>query len=155
MSLLDALFDATPARPTDPAAPWLIDRLIQAGNLTETGLSRRARPRPCLRCRTWTIAGLDADQCALEAHCDPTPLTPLGEVLALAQGRRTLELATTGGRLQLEQRWADHITGHPAGAGRYDVLATHDCEQPPIPAAYTAPSTFTPPHRATTEEPGF
>lgn len=144
------LFDQpTPPIPTTPATPdpWLIRHLVAAGHLTETGLSRRARPRPCPTCHTWTLTGLDDDLCAFEATCDPAPLTTLGEALALIAGRRTLALRRTRGRLELDQRWADHIEAEPAGSPRLDVLATHTCGHP-IPTAWTAPSAFTPPPAA-------
>lgn len=135
--------------------PWLIDHLVRSGALTESGLTRRARPRRCPGCGTWTLAGLDADVCALEAHADPTPLTPLGEVAALLGGVRTVELVNSGGRHQLEQRLPDHIEGRPACSGRFDVLALHRCGQP-IPRQFAAASAFTPKTAAaTTEEPPF
>lgn len=161
MSLQQVLFDAQAdtirARVDDaPITPWIIDRLIRSGAMTESGLTRRARPRPCPSCGAWTVCGLDADLLALEARCDATPLTALGEVLALAAGRRTVELVRTRGRLQLEQRWADHIEGRPAGAGTYDVLAEHRCGQP-IPPAYAAPTTHVTPTSTShqDQEPGF
>lgn len=127
--------------------PWLVDHLRATGALTETGLSRRARPRRCYRCRAWTVTGLDADVLALEAACDPTPLSALGEVLALATGRRTVDLVATRGRLELEQRWADHIAAFPPGSGHGDVLAEHRCGLP-VPDSWAAPSTHPPPRRA-------
>ena len=149
MTALATLFDDSQARrattPTTPPPPRIVERLIHTGAITEAGLSRRARPRPCPRCGAWTIAGVDADILALEAHCDPTPLTPLGEALALATGRRTVELIHTRGRYELEQRWADHIAGRPAGAGRrYDVLAEHR-HHDPIPTAWSTDTAFTTP----------
>lgn len=155
MTLQQALFDAQPIR-TDSTtpAPWLVDRLIHTGAMTETGLTRRARPRPCASCGAWTVCGLDADMLALEARCDTTPLTALGEVLVLATGRRTAELVQTRGRFQLEQRWADHIESRPAGAGRYDVLAEHRCRQP-IPPSYAAATSHHRPVSTQTQEPGF
>lgn len=157
MTLQQALFDAQPSRPSGDGTgltPWIVDRLIRTGAMTETGLTRRARPRPCPSCGTWTVCGLDADILALEARCDTTPLNALGEVLVLAGGRRTVELVHTRGRYQLEQRWADHIEGRPAGAGRYDVLAEHRCRQP-VPPAYAAPTAHHRPAHTQTEEPGF
>lgn len=151
---LATLFDQAPTRHTEPARPQVVDALIRTGRLTETGLSRRARPRPCARCGIWTIAGLDADRLALEAHCDPTPLTALGEVVALAAGRRTLELVRTRGRLELEQRWADHIADQPAGTTRGDVLATHQCHQP-IPDTWTSPSVHVTTTPTITDRPPF
>lgn len=165
MSLQQTLFDtqaeAIRTRRDDaPLTPWIVERLIRSGAMTETGLTRRARPRPCPTCGTWTVCGLDADTLALEARCDVTPLTALGEVLVLATGRRTVELIHTRGRLQLEQRWADHIEGRPAGGlpglSPYDVLAEHRCGQP-IPPAYAAQTVHQPPSTTTreTQEPGF
>lgn len=124
-------------------APWLVDHLVHTGVMTETGLTRRARPRPCPHCSTWVITGLDADTLALEAACDPQPLNTLGEAMALVAGRRTLNLTRTRGRLELEQRWADHVESQPAGTGRADVLAEHVCGQP-IPASWNTTSRFKP-----------
>lgn len=158
MTLQQALFDAQPTRTCNAAASsWLIDHLRAAGHLTESGLTRRARPRPCPSCGTWTVCGLDADVLALEARCDTTPLTQLGEVVALAAGRRTVELVHTRGRFELEQRWADHIAARPPAAGRYDVLAEHRCHQElgALMPGLSTTSAFAPVARTTSEEPGF
>jgi hypothetical protein len=78
---------------------------------------------------------------AFEAACDPEPLTMLGEVSALAAGRRTLNLVQRAGRFELDQRWAEHID---AGRSRLDVLASHLCGRPIVGDGLTRPSTFTP-----------
>lgn len=142
MTLIATLFEAQPNRPDGPANPWLVDHLKATGALTESGLSRRARPRRCPTCSAWTVSGLDADILAFETHADPVPLSALGEVLALAAGRRTVELGLSRGRLELEQRWADHIASRPAGTGRYDVLAEHR-HGLPVPATWSTASAFT------------
>lgn len=99
---MDTLFDlpatgsstesaTTSANPRQGHSRWLLDHLIAGGHLTETGLGRAARIRTC-SCGAPTLSGLDADICALEAHADPDPLTPLGEALAHVEGRRTWAL---------------------------------------------------------------
>lgn len=138
---LATLFEQAPIRTAGQPEPWIIDRLIRTGAITETGLSRRARPRPCPTCKTWTITGLDADVMAFEATCDPAPLTPLGEVAALMAGRRTLGLVQRSGRYELEQRWAEHID---ADRHRLDVLASHTCGQPITGEALVQSSAFKP-----------
>lgn len=128
----------------------VLRHLIRAGHLTESGLSRRARPRPCPHCCAWTIAGLDADVCALETHVDPSPLTPLGEMLALLDHRPTFELVRAEGRFQLERRHAWRITFAPAGSTpRADVLALHRCDATPISGPALAPTAFAEANAAT------
>lgn len=112
-----------------PIPTWLRQHLIDTGHLTETGTSRRARPKTH-HCGALILTGLDDDRCAGEATTDPLPLTPLGEALAHLEGRTTYQL-TRRGRLELDQRnqWA--ITAHPAGTGPFDVLREHRCDTPP------------------------
>lgn len=147
MTSQPTLFDTT--LPTPPIAistsprNWLTDHLIRTGHLTETGLSRRARIRICPTCHQPTLAALDDDTCAFETHCDPHPLNPLGEALALVEGRRTLALHRTAGHWELDRRDHRHITDDPAShRHREDVLRQHRCHTPPIPNDHTAPSRF-------------
>jgi hypothetical protein len=142
-SLLDILTPAATNHPNRPAPSWLLNHLITAGHVTETGISRRARIRTCRTCSTHTLVGLDNDRCAFEATVDPTPLSPLGEALAIVEGRRTLALHHEAGRYVLDPRAADHIADHPAGSRRReDVLREHRCDTAPPVDALTAPSTF-------------
>ena len=121
---------------------WLRDHLIAAGHLTETGLSRRAKIRAC-SCKTLILAGLDSDICALEASCDPQPLSALGEALAHLEHRRTFTLRRDGKGWVLDWRDAHHIAGSPATSQpRSDVVREHRCGTPPPAGALTAPSTF-------------
>lgn len=87
---------------------------------------RAARLHPCPRCRRPILSGLDDDIAARTAHADPTPITPLGETLALLTGRATYDLCAPYGRRELWRR--DHW--HIAGARKYPVLPEHKCGQP-------------------------
>lgn len=126
------------------APDWLLAHLIRAGYLTETGLGRRARLTRCTTCRAPVMSGLDGDVCALEAWCDPRPLTPAGEAAACVDGRRTWSLTKArAGRFELDPRDAREIRRHPAGTERRrDVLAEHRCHA-------ELPTTFGEPYGST------
>jgi hypothetical protein len=96
---------------------------------THNGISRRAKDRTCV-CGAAILVGLDADRCAGEAHADVTPLTALGEALALIAGRATY-LRRGVFRVELDHRSSWHIAG--ASADQVDVLAEHRCGAPPLP----------------------
>ncbi len=140
----------TPTRTstTKPRDPKLTKRLVAAGHLTENGLSRAARIRACRDCRAFTVAGLDADQAAIEAWADPIPLSTLGEMLATIEHHATYELWPAGGRYELERRDAHRIGWYspPAHGGhhRIDVLRAHRCDARPLSAPESAASSFTP-----------
>lgn len=124
---------------------WLLDHLIAAGHVTETGLTRRARIRTCrhVKCRDQVLVGLDSDICALEAACDPYPLSRLGEALALVDGRRTLTLRREGPGWVLDWRDAHEITSSPAESRpRRDVVRQHRCGTPRPAGDLLAPTTF-------------
>ncbi len=106
--------------------------------MSEGGLTRRAKVLEHRPCHFPTLAGLDADRCALDAWCDLGQLTLEGEALALLDGRRTYELH--GSRLSLRDRW--NIPGRPAD--RQPVFAEHRCH-PPIPASWCIPHRPAPP----------
>lgn len=109
---------------------WLQRR--QAGDTT-----RAATIRLCPSCRAPVLVGYDADHLALKAVCDPTPLTPLGEAVALITGRTTYALTPGRDRKELDYRDEWRI-GHPT---RNPILAAHQCDgidlrpfaQPPEP----------------------
>jgi hypothetical protein len=90
------------------------------------GATRAAGIRLCPKCRAPIITGLDADICAFTVRVDPTPLTPLGEAVAVLQGRTTYNLAGGPGRKELDPREAHHIEK----PRRYPVLAEHRCNRP-------------------------
>ena len=88
-----------PAVPAQAAAartwqryPEARDHLERTGRMV-AGATRRARAATCRGCGAKVLDGLDADVCALVATVDPTPLTAIGEVLAVLDGRRTFTLA--------------------------------------------------------------
>lgn len=89
-------------------------------------LSRAATLRLCPRCKSPILIGLDADRAAITAHCDPTPLTELGEAVALMQGRKTYDLIPGIKRREIWPRETAHIQ-QPR---RFPVLATHKCGTP-------------------------
>jgi hypothetical protein len=118
---------------------WLKRSLIAKGTLTPEGLTRRAKVMRCRTCRTPVLAGFDSAVAALDAWCDLTDLSPLGEAMALVDRRWTYTLREAGGRMELDRRdqWA--IVGSPAGSGRArTVLATHRCAEP-VPAFWGLP----------------
>jgi hypothetical protein len=121
---------------------WLKRHLVDNGHLTESGASRKAKPRRCRTCNAVVVIGLDADMCAFEVHADPVPLSQLGEALAVATGRRTVSFCQSAGAYLLEQRWVEDIKARPAGTGtREDVLAEHRCREP-VPDLWSAPTSF-------------
>lgn len=95
----------------------------------DTKGGRGVRCGRCRDCRAPILTGLDGDTCAFVARVDCTPLTPLGEVLALLQdGVRTYELRTPGQAFaRLVRRDFHAIRSRPAETGRFDVLADHRC----------------------------
>ena len=105
---------------------WLAKHLEDTGKLGPDRIGRAARLHHCKHCGRYILTGLDNDMCAGVAHADPTPLSPLGEALALIGGRNTYALHQAPGRLELQIRDQWQIEGSPAGT-RLDVLAEHRC----------------------------
>lgn len=121
----------------------LFEHLVRSGHLTESGLSRRARLRPCPTCPHTVLAGLDDVICAVEVAADPLPLSELGEAVVLLQGRRTFHLRREGGGWVLDPRDRHDIAAKPASTQkRTDVLAEHRCSLGPPAPALRARSTF-------------
>lgn len=110
-----------------PSPSTLTDRvrqhLIATGRITENGTSRRLQIRSCHQCRTTVLAALDADICAFDIQADPDPVGRLGELLAVADGRRSYDVIDTAGRLELEYRRAIHI----GSRRRCPVVVEHRC----------------------------
>lgn len=148
-SLLDDLEPAAQTTgkepPPQPRHGWLRDHLIASGHLTETGLARRARLMRCPEpdCRDQVLAGLDDDRCALEARTDATPLSALGEALAVVEGRPTYSLRREGPGWVLDRRDHHRIAWAPAGSQpRHDVVRQHRCGTPPPSGQLTTLSSF-------------
>lgn len=117
--------------------PWLRQHLINTGSWNKDGIGRHAhlKVHPC---GAVVAVGLDADRCAIAVTCDTTPLSPVGEALAVIAGRPTYSLTRTGRRIQLNHRSQFHIAGSPAGTRDYDVVAAHVCGSPPLPSMASA-----------------
>jgi hypothetical protein len=103
---------------------------------------RAATLRLCPRCKAPVIVGLDADRAAINATCDPTPISELGEAYALVQGRATYCFADDQGRKILWHRYHWNIKAER----QWPVLAAHRCNQPMTP--FAAPLTATTPRKA-------
>jgi hypothetical protein len=138
-----SLFDLPPAERGQLAAaahsntphrlePWLQRRLEAMGLMDpDTGATRRARSRLCEQCRRPIMRGIDADWGGRSVDCDPTPVSQLGETLALIDGRRTYELrylgtGTGAQRYEIDHRTPERIRGNPPGTKRLDVLIEHN-----------------------------
>jgi len=115
--------------------------------MAESGATRKVRPRRCNLCNAVILLALDGDICALEARVDPTPLTELGEALALLEGGRTYNLRREGPRFVLDPRDSHQITWAPATSRtRMDVLRAHRCHADPPAGALVAPTSFVEAH---------
>lgn len=119
-----------------------------------TRIGRRAQLTVCQRCQVLLLVGLDADVAALLARVDYLALTRVGEVLALAQGRLTYELALHGGRYEIDPRDERAITRAPAEPTV--VLVEHRCTEP-VPGNWRSTARVLPGRRRTEicDEPGF
>lgn len=84
---------------------------------------RAARLHCCPRCGAAILSGLDDDNAARTAHADPTPITALGEAVALVAGRGTYDLMTVAGRKELWRRDEWHI----GGKRKWPVIPDHEC----------------------------
>ena len=112
--------------------PEWLKRHIEATTGAPLG-ARKASGTRCRRCHARLLTGLDHDLCAGQALVDPFPLTPMGELLALLAGRPTYRLVPAGhGRFELDYRDEWQIANKPPG--KFDVLAAHKCNSPPLPA---------------------
>jgi hypothetical protein len=98
------------ATPKIPA--WLRRHLAQTGTMID-GVTRSARIQTCKTCHRTVIRGFTDEPCSILAAADLTPLSNLGEAVALMQGRMTFDLTYRGGRLEIDLREADHIQGSP------------------------------------------
>lgn len=84
------------------------------------------------RCGGLVLVALDHWACALEVICDPYPLSPVGEVEALRDGRRTYQVRAWGVRYRNGYR----IREKPAGT--VTVLTDHICDRA-LPATWLQP----------------
>lgn len=82
----------------------------------------------CLRCAAIILTGLDDPCIAANAAVDPTPLTPVQELICTLEYRPTyrLHLQGTGARIQHRDQWNGRT---PAGTkGKPPVVPSHRCD---------------------------
>src|SRR5262245_8937193 len=123
---------------------WL-QRLLEAtGRVNTDGVSRRARATFCRSCGAGILLGLDAPMAGVAVAVDPTPISALGEALALLDSRTTYSLHWSD-HYELHRRDQYSIAAKPAGTNAYDILAEHKCGSAPLPIAqypiYAGPTT--------------
>jgi len=110
------------------------------------------RATACHRCGHKVWIGVDNDIAAFEATVDTTPLTVIGEALAVIDGRTTY--AVDGPSRKAARRiWrrAAHRIGKPDPVFA-TLHAAHDCDKP-IPAEWVATEAPTPTTATTNGEP--
>ena len=100
---------------------WLQQRLGKPSR------RRGAKGTQCIVCHRPILVGMSEDVAAQLALVDPIPLSPLGEMLALIDGRKSYQLGKYDEGLALweRDRWA--IAGHAAGPD-WIILTDHKCE---------------------------
>jgi hypothetical protein len=91
-------------------------------------VGRTARPHNCASCGQYVLRGLDREYGGRDTECDPEPLSPLGEVMALMAGLTTYESNWSGGQHTISRRDRYAIAAHIAG-NTIDVLIEHDCKR--------------------------
>lgn len=106
--------------------------LINDGVIDEQRVSAKPTLRRCRRCGSQILAALTDGSARVPGprqDCDPRPLTPLGELQALAAG---LDTFTHGGVVARWLTWREpaQITARPADT--WDVHAEHRCDAPPL-----------------------
>lgn len=100
---------------------WLQQRL------GEPSKRRGAKAAKCIKCFKPILVGMSEDVMAHVALVDPIALSPLGEALALIDGRNTYQLGKYDRGLALWQRDHWRIAGRAAGPD-WIILTDHKCE---------------------------
>lgn len=111
---------------------WLRDRI------GEPIRGRGCKAVKCIKCQADVLAGFDEDHCASIVIADPTPLSPLGEALALIENRRSYELCRHGAGLALWIRDHWQIAGRPASAETI-IVTDHKCHAAKLPSVEIVP----------------
>ena len=111
---------------------WLKDRLGTPAR------GRGCRAVKCIKCQASVLAGFDEDAMAQAVVVDPTPLSTMGEALALVQQRRTYRLGRYDEGLALWHRDHWQISAHPASE-ECIVLTDHVCGAGPLPGVEIKP----------------
>ena len=107
--------------------PLVLKYLISAGIMTAEGVVERPSIKQCKRCGAHTVAALEGagpsrkTTPGVEVRCDPRPLTPAGEMLAMLSGLSTFRHLGNC----LLYRSTEGIRAR--SADRHPVLAEHRC----------------------------
>lgn len=109
-----------------------IRHATQAGHLDAvTGTGRHAKPRTCPTCRARVLVGDDNHLAALTTTIDPTPALLPDEALAMALGRKTYQVRTNGGRIEISIRKSPRFMPAPISAysdnPEYTIHLEHTC----------------------------
>lgn len=134
-ALIETAAETGPRKPSRPphVAQWLADQ------------TRHIQAERCRACRADILRGLNDHWCAWSIDVDPTPLSALGEALAILAGRSTVACETWGeSGARFTRRGRHQITSRPAGTFRGDVYATHLCGSTPLPSLDSALATTRP-----------
>lgn len=107
--------------PRHVAGTLALDGVIDTGMVT-----RKTRPTRCRQCRTVVLSAVD--DLGFRVDVDPTPTTPLGEVLAVVADRRTYTRIGT----ELVYRSEHRITLRDADTEA--AYPEHVCGANPLPA---------------------
>jgi hypothetical protein len=108
---------------TSQIPAWLTRHLEATGKADTDHVKRRVQAGTCHGCQAPILTGLDAARAGYPSRVQPTPVSPLGEALAVAAGVPTYDLTDAGDRYELELRDPHTI---PARR-RWPVLAAHRC----------------------------
>ena len=106
-------------------APWLVDRLIRSGVMTEDRVTKNAKPRRCPTCRLFILVGLDETRWRVEVDLAPT--TTAGEAFALLCGRGSYAIDGS----ELYERTARRLAGRRADD--HATYVEHRCGSPQLP----------------------
>jgi hypothetical protein len=129
LSVPATLFELPPDPVPHPEGGWLPEWLaaeIRAGH--GNAYRTYAVWTRCAKCAAIILTGLDDPCVAANAAVDPTPLTPVQELICTLEYRPTyrLHLAGTGARIQHRDQWNGRT---PAGTkGKPPVVPSHRCE---------------------------
>jgi hypothetical protein len=124
---------------------WLARKLENDGviDFSHAGppATRRTRAILCPGCRRPIMRGLMPLPTPWPVDADPTPLSSLGEALALLAGVKTYELSWSFDHYEIRHREWSMVTYGPADTLKEsDVLGAHNCRVPTSPAWPTKPS---------------
>lgn len=100
----------------------LTQHLINQGHLTDQGLTRQARQRPCPRCRNPAIAGININ--GKDTWLDPQPIDAPTELRLLLDGQTTYSIHAQRDIVPRDKHW---IRAYPPGHPHRPTHQQHHC----------------------------